>query len=64
MLLTTAAKNFSRKQSVDDSHAALEIVSRSSYVPTFNQRRLIPVLARQCAPNAARASCAWKCRYG
>jgi hypothetical protein len=31
------------KQSVDDSRAALEIPYRSSYVPTFNHRRLIPV---------------------
>ncbi|MGY2906481.1 hypothetical protein [Bradyrhizobium sp. URHC0002] len=38
----TSLETRGRKQSVDDSHAALEIHHRSSYVPTFNHRRLIP----------------------
>jgi hypothetical protein len=52
------------KQSVDDSRAGLEIPYRSSYVPAFNHRRLIPVLAWPCAPNLVRDLRAWKCRYG
>ena len=43
-------KTRQRKQSVDDSHAALEIPRRSSYVPTFNHRRLIPALAGNARP--------------
>jgi hypothetical protein len=52
-LLTAAAKNLPRKQSVDDSHAALEIPRRSSYVPTFNHRRLMRVLTGKRAQRGA-----------
>src|SRR5262245_5854537 len=38
------------KQSVDDSRAALDIPPRSSYVPTFNHRRLIPVRSGNARP--------------
>jgi hypothetical protein len=56
-------KTLWQKQSVDDSHAALEIARRSSYVPTFNHRRLIPVLPAMRAQRGARLH-AWKSRYG
>jgi len=51
------------KQSVDDSQAALEIGSRSFYVPA-SPIGVCPGIPGDARLNAARYQRAWECRYG